>query len=97
MVHQARKDQGKRNITVFGVASDGEDFRYYRIDNKSQVIKSSFCLVVTCSLITACPISSSRLGGITAPEGNSISTTVDNPRSDYFMPIADSDQRGAAT
>ena len=37
MVHQARKDQGKRNITVFGVASDGEAFRYYRIDNESHV------------------------------------------------------------
>lgn len=97
MVHQARKDQGKRNTTVFGVASDGEAFRYYRIDNESQVRKSSCCLVVTCSLITAYPISSFRLGGTTAPEGNSILTTADNPCGDCLIPINDSDQRGAAT
>ncbi|KAL2039654.1 hypothetical protein N7G274_007513 [Stereocaulon virgatum] len=40
MVHQARKDQGKQNITNFGVASGSEAFRYHRIDNESQLVRS---------------------------------------------------------
>lgn len=40
MVHEARKEKGKRDITVFGVATDGENFRYYRYDNNSQLARS---------------------------------------------------------
>ena len=97
MVHQARRDQGKRNITVFGVASDGDSFRYYRIDNESKVRKLSFYLIIIYSLTIACPVYPPRLGALRAQEGNSISTKVDNPCGDRLIPINDSDQRRAAT
>ncbi len=37
MVHRARKKESKSNAIVFGVATDGFDYRFWRIDNKSKV------------------------------------------------------------
>ena len=35
-VHACRKDEGKRNALVYGVASDGNAFRFVRIDEHNQ-------------------------------------------------------------
>lgn len=43
MVHHARKNGGKQNITVYGVASDGDTFLFHRIDNESHVRNSTCC------------------------------------------------------
>jgi hypothetical protein len=37
VVHQTRKDQGKRNTVVYGITTDGSSFRFYQIDIESQV------------------------------------------------------------
>lgn len=46
MVHHARKNSGKQNTTVYGVASDGDTFLFYRIGNESHVRNSTHCLFI---------------------------------------------------
>lgn len=40
MVHRKRKDEGKTNSVVYGVATDGLSYRFLRIDNDSVWSKS---------------------------------------------------------
>ncbi|OBT88387.1 hypothetical protein VE02_02299 [Pseudogymnoascus sp. 03VT05] len=40
IVHATRKDEGKTNSVIFGLASDGNSFRFCRIDNDGKFNKS---------------------------------------------------------
>jgi hypothetical protein len=42
IVHRQRKLAGKRNAAVFGIATDSEEFRFWRIDNDGEVRKKFF-------------------------------------------------------
>ena len=37
IVHSARKREAKDNAVVFGIATDGFEYRFWRIDNASRV------------------------------------------------------------
>jgi hypothetical protein len=37
IVHRNRKDRGKKNSAVYGIATDGYTFQILKIDNKSKV------------------------------------------------------------
>ena len=39
MVHRKREELQKINKVVYGVTTDGDEFRFWRIDNSSQVSK----------------------------------------------------------
>lgn len=37
MIHKTRKREGKDNSIIYGVATDNFDYRFWRIDNNSDV------------------------------------------------------------
>lgn len=37
MIHSSRRKCGKENAVVYGVATDGFEYRFWRIDNQSVV------------------------------------------------------------
>ena len=37
MIHAARKTEGKDNSIIYGVATDGFEYRFWRIENNSNV------------------------------------------------------------
>lgn len=37
MIHQARKSEQKNSAVIFGVATDGFEYRFWRIDHQSNV------------------------------------------------------------
>lgn len=41
MVHHIRKQEGRKNTTVYGCVSDSRQFFFLRIDNESKVKYSS--------------------------------------------------------
>ncbi|KAI9762260.1 MAG: hypothetical protein M1840_001439 [Geoglossum simile] len=40
VVHKARLQEGRRNAVVYGISTDGDEFRFWRIDNESIVSQS---------------------------------------------------------
>lgn len=58
MIHQARKNEKKDSAILFGVATDGFQYHFWRIDNESNVscidiIANSQMLSVGCRFPTA--------------------------------------------
>ena len=46
VVHQTRKQEKRRNAVVYGISTDGDEFRFWRIDNDSVVgtLKCYLCV-----------------------------------------------------
>ena len=46
IIHREMKDEGHLNSTVYGITSDGNEFRFYRCDNNSVVSFATAALYI---------------------------------------------------
>jgi hypothetical protein len=37
MIHKIRRQEGRRNAVIYGISTDGDEFRFWRIDNDGVV------------------------------------------------------------